>query len=154
MRALTPSLLRVRAVEAGDYEVLAACLQDALMPLAEMAFRPRERRFVAVFDRFMWEHCAPLTAERRPPFVVQSALRVEGVLRTRSTGVDLTARDRLLELLTVASEPGALVLVFAGGAAIRLEGERLACVVEDLAQPRPARAVPRHRLGAGGEEGA
>ena len=154
MRGLTPSLLRVRAIEASDYEVLAACLQDALMPLSEMGFQPKERRFVAVFDRFMWEHCAAHAAARRPAFVVQAALRVEGVRAARARGIDLKAKGRLLELLTLGFDEGALSLVFAGGGVIRLEGERLVCVVEDLAEPRPARAAPRHALEAeGGGEG-
>jgi hypothetical protein len=150
MRALKPSLLRVRARDAADFEVLAACLQDALMKLSEMAFRPKERRFVAVFDRFMWEHCAPLTAARRPPFMVQAALRIEGVRATRSRGIDLKRKGRLLELLTIGFEPGVISLVFAGGGVIRIEGEALACVVEDLAEPRAAHTAPRHVLEAGG----
>ncbi len=156
MRPLRPATIRLRAEVDGDYQVIAACLQDALMPLAEMTFVPREGRFVAVLDRFMWEHCAPAGPDRRPPFIVLSALRVEGVRAARIRGIDQADRRARLELLTLArDEDGALQLVFAGGGIIRLEGERLVCLVEDLAEPRPVRRGPEHRpqlAGEGGEE--
>lgn len=141
---LRPRTVRLRAEDDRDYQVLAACLQDALMPLAEMAFIARESRFVAVFDRFMWEHCAPAGPDSRPPFIVLSALRVEGVRAARLRGID-QARRALLELLTlVRDDDGALQLMFAGGGVIRLEGERLVCLIEDLDEPRPVRRGPEH----------
>ena len=143
MKPLKPQTLRLRAETAADYDVIAACLQDALMPLSEMAYLPDEKRFVAVFDRFMWEHCAP-TTNRRPPFTVQTALRVEGVTATRLRNIDQSKPEVLLELLTIVPEPGALSLMFAGGGAIRLEGEALVCVVEDLSEPNPAPLTPSH----------
>jgi hypothetical protein len=156
MRRLRPGTIRLRAEDDSDYQVLAACLQDALMPLAEMAFVERESRFVAVFDRFMWEHCAPAGPDSRPPFIVLSALRVEGVRAARLRRIDQTDTRAPLELLTLSrDEGGALQLMFAGGGVIRLEGERLVCLIEDLAEPRPVRRGPEHRpelAGEGGEE--
>jgi len=47
--------LKLRARDIADMDVIAACLQDALLPVAEMTFQPREGRFVMVANRFMWE---------------------------------------------------------------------------------------------------
>ena len=144
MKPIKPQILRLRAEAAADYDVIAACLQDALMPLSEMAYLPKEKRFVAVFDRFMWEHCAPAAINRRPPFTVQTALRVEGVEAARLRDIDQSRPQVLLELLTIVPEPGALSLMFSGDGAIRLEGENLVCVIEDLSEPRPTPVAPRH----------
>lgn len=144
MKPIKPEALRLRAEAAADYDVIAACLQDALMPVSEMTYQPKEKRFVAVFDRFMWEHCAPVGADRRPPFTVQTALRVEGVDAARRRDIDRSQPRALLELLTIVPEAGALSLMFAGGGAIRLEGANLICVVEDLSDPRPAPLAPHH----------
>ena len=143
----------MRAEAAADYDVIAACLQDALMPLSEMTFLSREKRFVAVFDRFMWEHCAPMPNDRRPPFTIQTALRVEGVDAVRLREIDQSQPQELLELLTIVPEPGSVLMMFAGGGAIRLEGDTLVCIVEDLSEPRPAPVAPRHedRPSKGGE---
>ena len=50
--------LRLRAMDEDDLQVIAACLQDALVPLREMAFMGEERRFMAAFNRFQWERLA------------------------------------------------------------------------------------------------
>lgn len=49
------SAIKLRAHDAEDLQVLAACLQDALVPLRDLAFLKRERRFIMVANRFKWE---------------------------------------------------------------------------------------------------
>jgi hypothetical protein len=151
MRPLKPEPLRLRAEAAADYDVISACLQDALMPLSEMAYLHEEARFVAVFDRFTWEACAPGN-NPRPKFVVQAVLRFEGVSAVRLHAVDQTASSELLELLTIVPEGDGVRLMFAGGGALRLEGERLTCFVEDLLEPRLATLAPVHDVPVPGED--
>ena len=143
MKSLKPDPLRLRAEVAADYDVLSACLQDALMPLSEMTYLANDNRFIAVFDRFTWEACAP-GRDSRPKYIVQAALRFEGVAAARLQAVDQAARATLLELLTLVHEHGGVQLIFAGGGALRLEGEYLVCYVEDLSEPRPAPVAPVH----------
>ena len=50
--------LKVIARDAEDLAVVAACLQDALIPLNEMRYLPQERRFIMVANRFRWERAA------------------------------------------------------------------------------------------------
>ena len=138
-----PDTMRLRAEAPADYDIISACLQDALMPLSEMAYLANEHRFVAVFDRFTWEACTPGN-DPRPRFVVQAALRVEGVTAARLHAIDQAAEGTLLELLTIVPEDGAVQLMFAGGGALRLEGDRLLCFIEDLSEPRPTPLVPVH----------
>lgn len=139
-----PAMLHLRAVDAEDLSVIAACLQDALVPLSEMAFLPDEMRFVAVFDRFMWESCTDPDQRGDPLCQVQCALRVEHVAAAKVTGIDQADRARVLELLTLVGEPGSLTLVFSGDGAVRLTGEGLVCYMEDLATPRRSRLRPSH----------
>ena len=142
--------LRLRAVAPGDYDVLAACVQDALMPISEMTWLRRARRFVAVFDRFAWERGAAARGPAsRPRFVVQSAIRFEGVAAARARALDLRAEGAPLELLTVAPGRGSVSLLFAGGGAIRLEGGRIEAWLEDIGALRPAALSPRHDEDAG-----
>ena len=56
--------LRLRAVDAVDLSVIAACLQDALIPLAEMAYLADERRFMAAFTRFQRERLVDPTSPK------------------------------------------------------------------------------------------
>ena len=48
-------ILKLRGRDADDLEMIAAILQDALVPQAEMKYHPRERRFALMVNRFRWE---------------------------------------------------------------------------------------------------
>ncbi len=50
--------LKLRVHDAQDLRALATCLQDALVPLADVAYLKSEKRFVMVANRFMWERGA------------------------------------------------------------------------------------------------
>ena len=165
--------LKLSACDADDLAVIAACTQDALAPIGEMAFLPAERRFVLALNRFRWDRldAAKLAArdgDRLPPrqrtdatFLeagdkgptyerVHSGLRFENVTAARTKGIDLRDRVRILELLTIQAEPGAVSLVFAGGSVIRLEVSELRCYLEDFSDAWPTRWRPRHPDDAAG----
>lgn len=160
-------VLRLRAEDEEDLHVLAAVLQDSLVPLTEMEFFSDTHRFALVASRFRWENCSetadspfdPAAAEGEAPepevpdiaFArcasyerVNCGVCFEGVEQVRCRGVDRRERGRILELLTIRTEPGAVLLLFAGGAAIRLEGKHITCRMEDVGEPWPTRWRPHH----------
>jgi hypothetical protein len=157
--------LRLSAEDADDLAVIAACVQDALVPIGDMAFLPAEKRFLLALNRFRWDRldaeklAASETApapdrgdapfweghDKGPPFErVMSGLRFESVAAVRTKGLDLRNRERILELLTIQAEPGSVLLVFASDAIIRLEVEKLQCYLEDFGDSWPTRWRPRH----------
>jgi Protein of unknown function (DUF2948) len=138
--------LKLRAEDEDDVAIVAACLQDALVPLREMAFLKEEERFAAVFMRFMWE--AP-DADRRLQ-LVRSALVVDRVEAVKLRGIDRTRTEQLHELLTLTAERlpeggGARVcLVFAGEGTLQIRARSLLLTLEDFGEPWPSHYVPRH----------
>jgi hypothetical protein len=144
--------LKLRAEDAEDLAVISACLQDALIRVGDFSFEPRQQRFVAALSRFCWEcETAGIPLNRRHERVA-AGLRFECVRSAKLLGIDQADRDRVLELLAVAAQPGpngnALVnLVFAGTAAVQLEVECIEAYLKDLDAPRPALLKPRHPLG-------
>lgn len=144
--------LRLRAEDAEDLSVLAACLQDSLLPLADMAYLADEGRFVFVAGRFKWETASD--GKRKGPFErVHCGVAFDGVRGVAFRGVDRGDRDRMHEILTIADAgPAAdgrryLELVLAGGGTIRLEVERILCHLEDLDESWPTVWRPRHPEG-------
>ena len=134
--------LKLRAEDADDISVLSAILQDALVSVGEMAWLPDERRFVLVANRFRWE---PQSDDKRRNFErTLSGLRIDGVSAVQRRGFSPRDADRILVLLAVTAEQGALNLDFAGGSSIRLEIERILCHLDDLGEPWPTRWRPRH----------
>lgn len=148
--------LRLRAVDADDLNVISAVLQDAVVPVSEMSFESADNRFVLIAGRFRWE-TAPdpsKTAARAsgpgetPYERVHTAIRFEGVRAVRTLGIDRRDRSLILNLLSIGCADGAVELVFAGDAAIRLDVESLSCHVEDLGDPWPTVFRPSHDDGA------
>lgn len=146
-----PETIKLRAEDTEDLAVIAACLQDAIACLAEMAYEPAERRFAFVVERFRWEDTSvPLTARATGLPAVKTGVHFETVRAVKLRGLDQRRRTTMLELLTVACTPAAhgvaISLVFAGGGEVRLEAERILCRMRDLEPPHPTRLRPRHPL--------
>ena len=148
--------LRLRAEDAEDVTVLAACLQDATLRAVDMAWQPKQRRFALLLNRFRWEDEARVDARgqliRAVPHVrVPAGLHFDGVLRVQSSGIDRDNAAAPLELLSIIAEPGdevpaaVLTLVFAGGGAVRLDVECVDAQMQDLGQPYPVRRAPKHK---------
>ena len=155
--------LKLRAHDAEDLGALAACLQDALVPLADVVYLKAEKRFVMVANRFMWERGAQAMpvpgatggegstdarfeeAEARPLYYrVNCAVYFDWVRKVRFRGLDPREKDEILNLLTVKAEPSAVLLEFSGGGTIRLEVRDIRCHLEDLGEPWPTRWRPSH----------
>jgi Protein of unknown function (DUF2948) len=134
--------LKLRAEDEEDLAVVSAILQDALVAVGEMAWLPEEKRFVLVANRFRWE--PPTVGPSQDNERRMSGLRVDGVISVQRRGFAPRDSERLLVLLAIRPEAGALFLDFAGGSSIRLEVERILCHLDDLGEPWPTRWRPRH----------
>jgi hypothetical protein len=135
--------LKLRAEDADDIAVIAACLQDALVAVGDIAYLADERRFVLVANRFRWEDCAD-GAARAPFSRVHCGICFEGITRVQQRKIDRKKPGDTLELLTIRTGEGCIDLVFAGGAEIRLNASVIACRIEDMDEPWPTSFRPSH----------
>ncbi|MGD9509324.1 MAG: DUF2948 family protein [Geminicoccaceae bacterium] len=142
--------LRLRASDVEDLAVIAACLQDARVPVREMLFSPDERRFAAAFARYRredqadWSSCEGLTE-------CPSALVFDGIENVRFRGLDPADPDRELSLLTIATEPGRerlihVDLVFEGDVHIQLQTDTIDCRLDDFGPAVPSKVTPCDHL--------
>ena len=139
-------LVKFVALDKEDLEVVSAHLQDAEIKVADVHWRPAEKRLVLALDRFDWPAAIATTPELRR---CRAALRFERVLACKCKNVDPAGRDTVLNLLAVefgeVSPPGGVVtLTFSGGATLRLEVECLEAELADLGPSWPADVRPIH----------
>ena len=137
--------LKLRAEDAEDISVIAACLQDALVMVADMAYLPDDQRFALVANRFRWEDGSNKGDGRTAFSRVNCGVRFDGVTHVRRRNIDRMKPGRTLELLTIRPGDGFVDLVFAGGAEVRLDTAKISCHIEDLDEPWPTRIRPTHR---------
>ncbi|WP_374444544.1 DUF2948 family protein [Stella sp.] len=136
--------LKLRAVDAEDLAVVSACLQDAIVGIADMTWDREGRRFLLVASRFCWEGCQD--RDGAPLERIHSGVCIDGVTAVRHRGIDRSQRDALLSLLAMHPVEGAIHLEFAGGGTIRLEADRILCHLQDLDEPWPTQWRPSHPL--------
>jgi hypothetical protein len=143
--------IRLAAREADDLPVISALMQDAIFPVAEMAWDRRHRRFHILLNRFRWEDRAEAQARGRAYERVRSILSVGDVLAASIQGFDRTDRDLVLSLLAIEFVPGAdgtgdVILTLAGDGAIRLSVECLDLHLRDVTRPyaAPSGKAPAH----------
>ena len=86
------------ALDRDDLEVVSAHLQDAIVKVADVIWRPQENRLVIGLNRFDW-----LAAEGAQPELrrCRSALRFERVTGCKCRNVDPAGKDAVLNLLAV-----------------------------------------------------
>jgi Protein of unknown function (DUF2948) len=145
--------MKLRAEDADDLAVLSACLQDALVAVRDLGYLADEQCFVFVANRFRWETgLRPLPSEEGHQRVL-CAVTFSSVAGVSYRGFRRSDENRILCLLTIRCETGetggaAILLEFAGAAAIRLDVARILCRAKDLGEPWPTQWRPRHDGGA------
>ena len=159
--------LKLRAKDREDFEVLSAVLQDALVAVSDMAQLPREKRFVMVANRFRWETRAPLDdfpdqpgreiPEREgdarfedvPLYErVHCGVTFDRVRSVQYRGFRKSSSERILNLLALVRDDEGVTLQFSEDAALRLQGSRIICHLEDLGDPWPTHWRPDHAKAA------
>ena len=150
MRLMDMDLLKLVALDRDDIAVISVHLQDAVMKVADIRWRPEERRLVLGLNRFDWEAAegsAPVYRRRR------TALRFDRVLALKCRNLSPKDKDAVLNLLAVEFEEndnpgGTVILTFSGGVALRLEIECLEVELVDLGPTWTTVKCPKHPTGA------
>ncbi len=128
--------LKFVALDAEDLEVVSAHLQDANVRVADVLWRPQEKRLIVALDRFDW-----LAAESGEQSLkrCRSALRFDRVAGLKCRNVDPKAKESVLNLLAVdflpVDGPGGVVqLIFDDDVVLRLDVECLECELVDIGE--------------------
>ncbi len=143
--------LNLGAEDTDDLQVISTITQDAVFPITEMTWRPSERRFGLLLNRFRWEDKDAAAMRDRPFERVQSVLVFDSVLSVASQGIDRSDKDMVMSLLSVDFEStddgaGQVMLTLAGDGAIRLTVEALDATLKDVTRPyqAPSGQAPHH----------
>ncbi|SHF21898.1 Protein of unknown function [Litoreibacter ascidiaceicola] len=143
--------LRLTAEDADDVTVISSLAQDAVFPVSEMAWKPAQRRFAVLLNRFRWEDLPAAERRGRDFERVRAVLAFDDVTKVSSSGLDRSDPEIVLSLLSItwmAGEDGAgrFELTLAGDGAIALEAECVNITLQDVTRPyiAPSRKAPTH----------
>jgi hypothetical protein len=155
MQLTDMDLLKLVALDKDDVAIISAHLQDAVTKVADIVWRPGEKRLVLGLNRFDWEAAGssePCYRRRR------TALRFDRALSLKCRHLSPKDKDAVLNLLAVEfdendSPAGTIILTFSGGAALRLEVECLEVELVDLGPAWTTVKCPKHPDDAAGARG-
>ncbi len=138
------------ATDAEDLTVISAKLQDAVTRVGDLVWMPTSRRFAVLFNRFKWEDAE---GKRSENVRVRSGLHFDGVMTAKSSRIMRGNPDAVLSLLAIQFLPkggedpgGMIVLVFAGGGAIKLDVENIDAELSDISGEWAALGKPSHPI--------
>jgi len=139
-------LLKFVVLDEEDLEVVSTHLQDAVVKVPDILWRPIEKRVVVALNRFDWEGAQSEKPEYRRR---RAALRFERVLSCKCRSLDPGGKDAVLNLLAIEysetqAPSGIVTLIFSGGGALRLEVECLEAELADLGPVWTAASCPVH----------
>jgi len=147
-------VLKFVVLDEEDLEVASTHLQDAVVKVADVHWRPGEKRLIVGLNRFDWENARDTNTNRDKKANNEyrrrrAALRFERVLSCKCQHVNPARKDEVLNLLAVEFQEteapsGVIVLTFSGGATLRLEVECLEAELADLGPAWSTALCPFH----------
>ena len=142
--------LKLKAVAAEDVEVLSALLQDGLVVASDLHYQKEEASFSMVINRYCWEETNNSRAEAQP-YRCLCGVKISNVKQVSQRGFSGGA-NQFYNLLSIVYEESRkneeaenmLTFTFSDGYGIRLTLDKLALIVQDIAEPHPGLAQPFH----------
>ena len=132
-----------------DLKVISAYLQDSIVVMKDIVFLKKNRSFVMMVNRFMWEDVEKglLRSNKR----VRSAVRFEGVIQVKSKNINQKNTNKILECLAMkcdSDEKGnkKIKFFFSGNGMIILISEAIDVVMNDLGKPWNVKSIPKHKI--------
>ena len=139
-------MMKLVAMDQDDIEVVSTHVQDSVVKICDITWRPAEKRLILGLHRFDWESAngCPSCFQRR-----LAALRFDRVMACKCRNISPKDKDSVLNLLAVefaetTAPSGIITLIFSGGSAMRLEVECLECELADLGPTWTTVTCPAH----------
>jgi len=132
-----------------DLKVISAYLQDSIVVMKDIVFLKKNKSFVMMVNRFMWEDVEKgfLRSNKR----VRSAVRFEGVIQVKSKNINQKNTNKILEYLAMKSDSDEngnkkIKIFFSGNGMIILTSEAIDVVMNDLGEPWNVKSIPKHEI--------
>ena len=140
--------LKLKADDKNDLKVFAAYLQDSITVPQDIKYLEKNKTFICVFNRFMWED-----AEKgifRDNKRIRSALKIDEVRSVKSKNLNPNEK-KALEFLTVNIEQDNkeninINLLFSGNMTISVNVEAINATLEDFSDSWKTKTKPFHKI--------
>ena len=132
-----------------DLEVISAYLQDSVVLAKDILFLKKNRTFIMILNRFMWEDLKNGNFEHNKR--IRCAVKFEEVIKVQSKNINQNNNNKPLECLAIKSSLFDdnffnIKIFFSGGGIITIISEVIEVFINDLGEPWDAKHFPKHRI--------
>ena len=132
-----------------DLKIISAYIQDSVVTVKDMVFLKKNRMFLLIVNRFMWENIVDSSNKEKQR--VKCAIKFEGIFEVKSKKINQQNKEKRLEFLTIEcnrilDKNYEIKFFFAGGSIITLISEFIEVSMHDLGKPWAVKHVPKHKI--------
>ena len=132
-----------------DLKVISAHSQDSIVTVKDMIFLEKNRIFLMMVNRFMWEDIEKGIYRKNKR--IRCAIKFEGILKVKSKKINQKNKNKCLECLAIKcnqilNKNYEIIFFFAGGSIITLISESIEVVMNDLGESWNVKYIPKHKI--------
>ena len=132
-----------------DLKVISAYSQDSFVAIKDIVFLKRNRTFLMIINRFMWEDAEKGVFRRNKR--IRCAIKFEDILKVKSKKINQKKKSRLLECLAIKcneilNKNYEIKIFFAGDGIITLISESIEVTMQDLGETWNVKYNPKHKI--------
>ena len=132
-----------------DVKVISAYLQDSIATVKDMIYLKKNRTFIMIVNRFMWEDFEKGVFKQSKR--IRCAVKFEEVIKVESKNINQKNRNKPLECLAIKcssfiDETYKIKIFFAGDSIITIISEVIEVALHDLGKPWRVKHVPAHKI--------
>tara|TARA_B100000686_G_C16504143_1_gene818677 strand:- start:78 stop:527 length:450 start_codon:yes stop_codon:yes gene_type:complete len=132
-----------------DLKVISAYLQDSVVIVKDIVFLKKNKTFVMILNRFMWEDIEKGVFRQNKR--IRCALKFEEVFQVKSQNINQKNKNKPLECLAIkcnlaTDKNYAIDIFFAGGSVITIHSEIIEVIMYDIGLPWSVKHMPKHEI--------
>jgi len=141
--------LRLIGKNKEDIQAISAYSQDSIVSIKDMIFLKKNRIFIMIINRFMWEDVEKGVFRENKR--IRCAIKFEGVLKVKSKRVNQKKKKLSLECLAIKcnkilNKNYEIKVFFSGGGIITILAEAIEVIMNDLGEPWNVIRTPKHTI--------
>ena len=132
-----------------DLKIISTYIQDSIVTIRDMVFLKKNRIFLMIANRFMWENVEKGTFKQIKR--IRCAIKFEEVLKVKSKKINQKNKNMRLECLAIKcneilNKNYEIIFFFSGHGIITLISEAIEVVLHDLGEAWNVKHVPKHKI--------
>ena len=132
-----------------DLKIISAYLQDSVAIVKDIVFLKKNRTFIMILNRFMWEDVEKGVFRQNKR--IRCAIKFEEVIKVQSKNINQKNKNKPLEYLAIRSSLFIdnifkIKIFFSGGGVITIISEVIDVTMKDLGKPWNVKYFPAHKI--------